>query len=337
MAVKDYILEADAQCAVIGYGSWATAIVSLLVRNQKKVWWYVRNEEVLESLTTRGCNCKYLSEVEFDTEKICPSSNLDEVVSNAKIIIMAAPSAFLKTFLEPLTVSLKDKFIVSAIKGIIPDSYTTVVEYLHDTYGVDADQMGLIAGPTHSEEVGRKNYSFITIVSTKDENSEVIASRLQAPYVKVSYSNDVFGVEYASILKNIYALCVGIVYGLGYGDNFIAAFTAKCASEMDLFLSQAEPQERSIYRTEYLGDLLVTCYSNFSRNRRFGQLIGRGCTVKSALNEMTMVAEGYYAADCIKRVNERLGINMPIAEAVYDILYRRMSARKRINELIKTF
>ncbi len=332
----EYKLEEDAKCAVIGHGSWATAIVSLLVKNEKEVWWYVRNEEVLEGILSEGCNPKYLNDVQFDTAKIHPSNDINEVVSNAKVIIMATPSAFLKDFLEPLTVSLEDKFVVSAIKGIIPGDYKTVVEYLHDRYDLTYKQIGIVSGASHAEEVGNEKLSFLTVVCTDPENSHVIGSKISTKYLKISYSQDLYGVEYAAILKNIYALALGIVTGLGYGDNFRAVMVAKCANEMTDFLHESYPAERNTLNPEYLGDLLVTCYSPYSRNRRLGLLVGKGITVKSALNEMTMIAEGYYAVECIKHINFRHRVDMPILDAVYDIFYNRAPARRRIRELVNS-
>ncbi len=330
----EYKLTEEARCAVIGYGSWATAIVSLLVKNEKEVWWYVRNEEVLESLLAEGVNPKYLNDVRFDTSRIRPSNDINEVVSNADIIIMAAPSAFLKDFLEPLTLPLKDKFIISAIKGIIPGDYKTVVEYLHDRYELTYKQIGIISGPSHAEEVGNEMLSFLTVVCTDPDNAQLIGSKISTPYLRISYSQDLYGVEYASILKNIYALAVGLAAGLAYGDNFRAVLVAKCAQEMTTFLNDSYPDTRNTFDPAYLGDLLVTCYSNYSRNRRLGLLVGRGITVKSALNEMTMIAEGYYASDCIKHINFKHKVNMPIADAVYDIFHNRVSARRRFKELV---
>lgn len=329
----EYKLGEEARCAVIGYGSWATAIVSLLVKNEKEVWWYVRNGEVLESLATEGYNPKYLNDVKFDTAQIHPSNDINEVVSNAKIIIMAAPSAFLKNFLEPLTVSLKDKFVVSAIKGIIPGDYKTVVEYLHDRYELTYKQIGIISGASHAEEVGNEMLSYLTVVCTDPDNAQLIGSKIATKYIRLSYSNDIYGVEYAAILKNIYALAVGIATSLAYGDNFRAVLISKCAKEMTSFLNGSYPADRDTLNPEYLGDLLVTCYSPYSRNRRLGLLVGKGISVKSALNEMTMIAEGYYAVDCIKHINFRHKVDMPIVDAVYDIFYRNVSARRRMKEL----
>lgn len=329
----EYKLGEHARCAVIGYGSWATAIVSLLVRNEKEVWWYVRNNDVLEGLLTDGRNPKYLNDIEFDRNTIHPSSDIDEVVSNSKIVIMAAPSAYLKDFLAPLTVSLEDKFVISAIKGIIPGDYKTAAEYLHDRYNLTYKQIGIISGPSHAEEVGRRKLSYLTVVCTDPDNARLIGSKIATEYLKLSYSTDIYGVEYAAIMKNIYAISVGIATGLGYGDNFKAVLISSCAKEMTRFLKESYPDHRDTLDPAYLGDLLVTCYSNYSRNRRLGQLIGRGCTVKSALNEMTMVAEGYFASDCIRHINFRHKIDMPIADMVYDILYRNALPRQKMKEL----
>ena len=330
----EYKLGEKARCAVIGYGSWATAIVSLLVRNEKEVWWYVRNADVLEGLLTDGRNTKYLSDIEFDKDTIHPSMDIDEVVSNAKIVIMAAPSAYLKDFLAPLTVSLEDKFVISAIKGIIPGDYKTAAEYLHDRYNLTYKHIGIISGPSHAEEVGRKKLSYLTVVCTDPDNAHLIGGKLATDYLKLSYSTDIYGVEYAAIMKNIYAISVGIAAGLGYGDNFRAVLISSCAKEMTRFLKESYPDHRDTMDPAYLGDLLVTCYSNYSRNRRLGLLIGRGCTVKSALNEMTMVAEGYFASDCIRHINFKHRVDMPIADMVYDILYRNALPRQKMKELV---
>ena len=288
---------------------------------------------LFRSLVSEGRNPKYLNDLEFDMSRIRPSGDIDEVVSNADIIIMAAPSAYLKDFLEGMTVPLKDKFIVSAIKGIIPGDYKTAVEYIHDRYGLTYRQIGIISGPSHAEEVSRRKLSYLTIVCTDSENSAIIGNKISTDYIKLSYSTDLYGVEYAAILKNIYALSVGLAVGLGYGDNFLAVLISNCAKEMTRFLSESYPDARETMNSAYLGDLLVTCYSNYSRNRRLGLLIGRGHTVKSALNEMTMVAEGYFASDCIRHINFRHKIDMPIADMVYEVLYKKASARKKMKEL----
>ncbi len=329
----EYKIGNNARYAVIGYGSWATAIVKILASNLDRVGWYVRNPEVLESLQTSGRNPRYLNDVEFDPECIAPSDDLNEVVENADVLIMACPSAYLKKFLEPLTTSLKDKYIISAIKGIVPDDYTTVVEYIRDHYALSFDQMGLLIGPSHAEEVARERLTYLTIVSPQLEIARTMGEKFQTPYIHLSYSTDLYGIEYASILKNIYALAVGMAVGLGYGDNFLAVLISNSVNEMTRFLQESYPDKRNTLVSAYLGDLLVTCYSTYSRNRRLGLLIGHGCTVKSALNEMTMVAEGYFAADTIRHINTRHKIDMPIAEMVYNVLYKDASARKSMKEL----
>lgn len=329
----EYKIGTDARCAVIGYGSWATAIVGLLAANGRRVGWYVRNPEVLESLCSDGRNPRYLNDLEFDRNSIAPSSDLDAVVRDADIVILATPSAYLKDFLAPLTVPLRDKFVVSAIKGIVPGDYQTVVEYIHDHYGLSYRQIGLVTGPSHAEEVSRGKLSYLTVVCADSENARRIGERFAGENIRLSYSADLYGVEYAAILKNIYALSVGIAVGLGYGDNFLAVLIANAAGEMTRFLEESYPDARNTQVSAYLGDLLVTCYSTYSRNRRLGLLIGHGCTVKSALNEMTMVAEGYFAADCIRHINFRHRVDMPIADMVYRVLYEGASARRCMQEL----
>ena len=328
-----YKIKENAVCGMIGYGSWATALVHVLLQNRQHIWWHIRNEEVLESVQTEGRNAKYLNDMELEKELIDASQDINEVVRNSDIIIIAAPSAYLKNFLKDLEEPLADKFILSATKGIIPDDYKTITEFFRDTYSLPYDQLGLISGPSHAEEVSRNKMSYLTVACTDEDNSHVIGERFSTAKLHIKYSKDIYGIEYAGILKNIYALAGGLAVGLGYGDNFKAVLTAASAQEMTRFIQESYPFERNTMEYPYLGDLLVTSYSSFSRNRRLGQLIGHGCTVKSALNEMTMIAEGYFASECIRHINERHNISMPIADMVYDVLYRRASPRKRMREL----
>ena len=295
----EYRITDNNKCGVIGYGSWATALVHTLENNKKEVWWHVTNEEILESLNEEGHNAKYLSDIDFDMNLIHATSDINEVIRECEIILVAAPSAFLKKILSNITESLENKFILSATKGIIQDDFVTITEYFSQCFGIRYSNLGVISGPSHAEEVSRDKLSYLTVACKDRENAELIGQMFNTKSVNISYSDDIYGIEYAGILKNIYALAVGLAYGLGYGD------------------------------------LLVTAYSSFSRNRRLGQLIGHGCTVKSALNEMTMVAEGYYASACIKKINETHNISLPIADMVYDILYCRANPRKSMLALAK--
>ena len=329
----DHKIGSGARCAMIGYGSWATALAKVLTENEPSIGWYVRNPEVLESLRDKGRNPRYLSNVRFDRTRINPSDDLDRVVSEADIVILASPSAYLKKTLETLTVPLKDKFVISAIKGIVPDDYTTVVEYMHDHYDLSFKQLGIITGPSHAEEVSLERLSYLTVVCTDPENSHTIGHKFATEYIKLSYSTDLYGIEYATILKNIYAVAVGMAVGLGYGDNFLAVLISNSAMEMARFLRESYPDQRETRASAYLGDLLVTCYSVYSRNRKLGLLIGHGCTVRDALDEMTQVAEGYFAADCIRHINARNKVQMPIADMVYEVLYKGVPVREAMQEL----
>ena len=328
-----HIITDNKKCGVIGYGSWATALVHALQKNRTEIWWHIRNEEILESLETEGRNAKYLNEIEFDMSLIHATQSLDEVIENCDILLVAAPSAFLKSIISERTLSLENKFILSATKGIIPDDYITITEYFHNVVGLPYSQLGVISGPSHAEEVSRDKLSYLTVACKEHDNAVLIGQMFSTANVRIAYSEDIYGIEYAGILKNIYALAAGMAYGLGYGDNFRAVLTAACAKELTRFINESYPFERDTTDSAYLGDLLVTSYSTFSRNRRLGQLIGHGCTVKSALNEMTMIAEGYYAAACIKKINERHNVYMPIADMVYDVLYTKCSPRKKMKEL----
>ena len=325
------------RCAVLGYGSWATAIVKTLTVNHQHVDWLVLNNDILESLHTRSRNSKYLPWCYLDKEFITLSSDINAVVRDADIVILAMPSAFLKKFLEPLTEDLSNKIVVSAVKGIIPGDYLTIVEHMHRFYDVPMQNLAVVTGPSHAEEVGQCQLSYLTVASENTDTAERVRNALANDFFRCSISNDVLGVEAAAIMKNVYALAVGIAVGLRYGDNFLAVLIAGCAAEMKRFIDTAVPMEgRDINAAAYMGDLLVTCYSPLSRNRRLGTLLGKGCSVKSALNEMTMVAEGYYAADCIRQSSMRRNIDMPIADMVWEVLYKNASARESMQALTLT-
>ncbi len=326
-------ISANSKCAVIGYGSWATAIVKLLCENEQQVWWYVANPTVRESLQTRGHNHKYLRSTSFNKSQIVVSDRLNEVVAAADIIILAVPSAFLTNVLQPLTIPLTDKIVVSAIKGIIADGYQTVSEYIHSYYGLPYDNIGVITGPTHAEEVAQERLSFLTVACKHIENAEQLAQKFSTPYTKTITSTDIYGLEYVGVLKNIYAMMVGVARGAGYGDNFTAVLVANAAIEIKRFMDETYPFERDTNTSAFLGDLLVTSYSQYGRNRAFGMMIGKGYSVLSAKMELRMVAEGYYSAACIHHLNKKFNVDLPIADALYAILYDERSARNVLREL----
>ena len=329
-------LDKSHKCAVLGYGSWATAIVKTLTVNHHHVNWLVLNNDIMESLVTMSRNSKYLPWCYIDREFFTPTSDINEAVRDADIVILAMPSAFMKKFLEPLTESLHDKIVVSAVKGIIPGDYLTIVEHMNRYYDIPMENLAVVTGPSHAEEVGQCQLSYLTVASEDETTAERVREVLANDFFRCSISNDVLGVEAAAIMKNIYALAVGLAVGLRYGDNFLAVLIAGCAAEMKRFIDEAVPLVgRDINAAAYMGDLLVTCYSPLSRNRRLGTLLGKECTVKSALNEMTMVAEGYYAADCIRQSSMRRNIDMPIADMVWSVLYQNTSAREAMKKLIQ--
>lgn len=307
---------------MIGYGSWATALVGQLSSLGHDVYWHITNLEVSDCIIDEGYNPKYVSNLSLDTSKLHISSDINEVVSNCPTVILCCPSAYLKSVLDSLSVPLADKLVISAIKGIIPDSHTTVLEYMHDTYGLSWQNLAVLSGPTHAEEVAGGRISYICAAAANEQDAQSIVKLLNGPKFRVETSDDIYGVEYAGVLKNIYAIVAGMASGLGYGDNFRAVLISAAASEMNRFLQESYPFERNVFSKAYLGDLLVTCYSEFSRNRRLGKLIGKGCSVKSALNEMTMIAEGYFSTKLIHEIKQAKGLSdLPIADFAYEVLY----------------
>lgn len=322
------------RCAVIGHGSWATALVKVLTLNESKLIWYVRNPEVFESLRTEGHNCRYLSDVEIDMTRICLCDNLNEAVKQADILFLVTPAAYLKSYLSDLQVSLKDKFVVSAIKGIIFDENQFVTDYLKKTYNLSGAQVCFISGPTHAEEVGHGRLTYMSLACSNVGKARLVGEKLKAPFLKVNYVRNMRYLEHSSVLKNIYAVMVGIAVGLGYGDNFISVLVSNCIKEMYFLLDpQSTNDLTKIKPSNFFGDLLVSCYSSHSRNRQLGVLIGRGNTVKTALNEMTMVAEGYSASRFFRYLPPEKREQMPIADMVYQILHENQPVRKVMKDL----
>jgi glycerol-3-phosphate dehydrogenase (NAD(P)+) len=313
--------------AVIGGGSWATAIAKMLCVNVPQIAWYMRNNDAIEHIKLQKHNPNYLSSVEFDTTKLRLTSDINEAVAYADYIIFAIPSAFLSTELENLTESLEGKVIFSAIKGIVPETSLIVGEHFHETYGIPYNSIGVITGPCHAEEVALERLSYLTIACGSEEKAEIMGGNLNSHYIKTKISDDIVGTEYAAMLKNIYAIAAGMAHGLGYGDNFQALLMSNAIREMKKFIRKVHKMKRNINDSAYLGDLLVTGYSVFSRNRMFGNMIGKGYTVKSAMMEMSMVAEGYYAAKSAYKLNKEYGAKTPIINAVYGILYEGKDAK----------
>lgn len=322
--------------AVFGGGSWATAIVKMLAENLTEVGWYMRNQETVDFIKTHGTNPNYLSSVEFEPNQLVLSSDIDEIIKYADYLIFAIPSAFLDKELKKMTISLEDKVVFSAIKGIVPETSLIVGDHFNTHYKVPFNNIGIISGPCHAEEVALGRLSYLTIASADKEKAEMLASVLRSDFIKCTISDDVLGTEYAAMLKNIYAVAAGIAHGLGYGDNFQSVLMSNAIREMKKYVRKVHNTKRDINGSAYLGDLLVTGYSTFSRNRLFGTMIGKGYTVKSAQMELNMIAEGYYAAQSAYMLNQQRGkkkAKTPIINAVYEILYEKKDPKKVFKKL----
>lgn len=323
--------------AIMGGGSWATAIAKMVLGQAESINWYMRRDDRIADFRRLGHNPAYLTSVKFDVKRINFSSNINDVVKQSDTLIFVTPSPYLKSHLKKLRTRIKDKFIITAIKGIVPDENLIVSDYFHEEYGVPYENIAVLAGPCHAEEVALERLSYLTIGCQNIEKAQAVANHLSSSFIKTSVSRDVAGIEYSSVLKNVYAIAAGICSGLKYGDNFQAVLMSNAIQEMNRFLQTVHPLERNVAESVYLGDLLVTGYSNFSRNRTFGTMIGKGYSVKSAQIEMEMIAEGYYGTKCIKEINKHFHVNMPIVDAVYNILYERISPMIEIKLLTDSF
>lgn len=319
-------MSEEKKIAVIGGGSWATAIVKILINNVRSVNWYMRNEGAVGHILKYRHNPNYLQSVEFDLNKINVSTDLVEIIAPADIVIIATPSAFLVKLFENFPMELlKDKVVYSAVKGIIPEYNAIPARFIHKTFGTPYDNIGIICGPCHAEEVALERLSYLTVACQEDDIAEEMAELLSCRYIKTNVSDDLFGTELSAVLKNVYSIASGICSGLGYGDNFQSVLLSNAIQEIENFIDEVSPIHRDVKSSAYLGDLLVTAYSKFSRNRSFGFMIGKGYSVKTAQMEMDMIAEGYNATKSVMEIKNKFHVDMPIVEAVYNILYERIS------------
>lgn len=326
-------MNTNPKIAVFGGGSWATAIVKMLCENLDHVGWYMRNQSAIDYINENEHNPNYLSSAELDVNKLYLSSNINDLVAYGDILIFAIPSAFLKEELDKITENISSKTVFSAIKGIVPESGLIVGEHFHENYQIPFENIGVIAGPCHAEEVAMERLSYLTIACQDPKKAKILSKCLSSNYIKTKTSDDIIGTEYAAMLKNIYAIAAGMAHGLGYGDNFQAVLMSNSIREMKRFIRKVHKMKRNINNSAYLGDLLVTGYSVFSRNRMFGNMIGKGYTVKSAMMEMSMIAEGYYATKSAFLINEKNKAKTPIIDAVYEILYQNKNPKKIFKKL----
>jgi glycerol-3-phosphate dehydrogenase (NAD(P)+) len=318
-------MDEESTIGIIGSGSWATAIAKMVLNNSTRLNWYFREDDQINRFRKIGHNPNYLTSVDFNTGKICFSSDINETIEQSDILIFAIPSAFLKDALAPLQTTLEKKFIVSAIKGLVPEENLIIANYFNKKHNVPITSIAVISGPCHAEEVALERLSYLTIACQDLKQGRLFASKLACAYIKTTIIDDIYGTEYAAVLKNVMAIAAGICHGLGYGDNFQAVLISNGIQEIKRFVDTIHPIARDIKSSAYLGELLVTAYSQFSRNRTFGNMLGKGYSVKSAQLEMLMIAEGFYAVKSIVEINRKYKVNMPITEAVYNIIYEKIS------------
>ena len=323
--------------AVLGSGSWATALAKIVMHNVAEINWYIRKQETIDEFREIRRNPNHLEWAYFDISRINFSNDINQVLSEAELVILAVPSPYVKDVLAEITVDMSQKKVISAVKGMIPGDNILVTDYLHEHFHIHENNLGMITGPCHAEEIALERLSYLTLGCKDTANATEWQKLFDTPYVRTTPSNDMKGLEYASVMKNIYAIAAGMCTSLRYGDNFQAVLLTNAMHEIVRFTKAVSDVPRDITDSGYLGDVLVTAYSNFSRNRQFGQMIGMGYSVKAAQTEMEMVAEGYYGTKAIHLANKTLGVDIPIVEAMYQILYKRKSAKTTIKELTQKF
>lgn len=326
-------MDFPGKIAVMGGGSWATALAKLLMRNCPTIHWYMRRDDRIDEFRRLRHNPAYLTDVVFDVDRIHFSSDINEICRTCDTLVLAFPSPYFKEHINKITEDISSKSIVSAIKGIVPDDNVLVTDYMHSRFNVDKDNMMVISGPCHAEEVALDRISYLTIGGQNEPLAKAFAGCIASKNSHTILSTDVDGIEYAAVLKNVYAIAAGIIHGMRRGDNFLAMLVSNAIREMERFVDAVCPHPRQICDSVYLGDLLVTAYSKFSRNHNFGSMIGNGYSVLAARMEMDQTAEGYYGTKCIYDINTRYQVDMPILNCVYDILYRRVSPSRSLSAL----
>jgi glycerol-3-phosphate dehydrogenase (NAD(P)+) len=322
---------------VIGSGSWGTALVDLFLKNGYHVNWFVRTQETREYIYAHGHNPTYLPSTSLNLDKLRVTVKIDDLIEASTLLVLVVPSAFLHGVLAKSTASLKEKIVVSAIKGIIPETNDIIADYLLKEFQVPRDHFAMIAGPSHAEEVASEKLTYLTVASENVDVAKKVSELIQNQYIKVNISHDIVGAEFAAVAKNVYAIAAGVFHGLGYGDNFQAVLVCNAAREMRTFMNRVCRVNADIIDSAYMGDLLVTMYSQYSRNRNFGTMIGKGYSVKYARMEMIQIAEGYYGAKGIAHFMDLLGLELPIARAVHDVLYEKQSAKRVFAKLADEF
>ncbi len=331
-------MDSLGKICVLGGGTWGTALAKIVLMNNDHLHWYIRRTEQIEGFYKLGHNPDYLTNLKFNLAQITFYSSIKRAIKDSDTIILAFPSPYVKQYLKKIWNStFKGKFVISAIKGIVPNDNMVISEYLAYNFRIPLENIGVLSGPCHAEEIALERLSFLTSACIDTEKATMLAEAINSRIMHTRVSNDVVGIEMASVLKNIYAIAAGICQGLQYGDNFQAVLMTNCAKEMERFLSSVAPMERNICEQHYLGDMLVTGYSQFSRNRTLGTMIGKGYSVKTAQLEMEMIAEGYYGAKCIMEMSQRFKIDIPIVNTVYQILYDKLPPKAGIQKLIETF
>ncbi len=326
------------QIGIIGSGSWATALAKILTDNGNTIHWWIRNSNTIAYIEKRRHNPHYLSAVYFDQSQLQLNQDLLSVVARSEALVIAVPSAYVEQAFEQLPPdALKGKKIISAVKGIMPSCNQLLDQYLAEKFSVTANDYFALLGPCHAEEVASEKLSYLTFSGVDEKAVGELASFFKTEYVNTVLNTDTLGVQYAAVLKNIYALGAGIGHGLEYGDNFLSVYIANSANEMVRFLKNISKTGNdntvNYAASVYLGDLLVTCYSLYSRNRTFGNMIGKGYSVTAAQLELNMVAEGYNAAKCIHLINEKLRSEMPIADTIYSILWEQLPAEEGFKKI----
>ena len=323
--------------AILGGGSWATALAKLLLQTQDSIHWYMRRDARIEEFVRLGHNPAYLTDVQFDVNRIFFSSDINKICTDADTLLIATPSPYFKDHMSKVTVDISEKAVVSAVKGIVPDESELISDYMIREFHIARNNMLVVSGPCHAEEVALSRPSYLTIGCNDIDHAEDFARCLRSRNSHTITSSDLDGIEYAAVLKNVYAIAAGIIHGLKMGDNYLAMLASNAVREMERFVDAVCPRPRNICDSVYLGDLLVTAYSRFSRNHNFGAMIGNGYSVKAAKMEMEQVAEGYSGTKCVHDITRAYAVHMPILDAVYDVLYRRANPAKAMRKMGEAF
>jgi len=321
---------------VLGAGSWGTTLAALLAKNDKQVALWGRVEDGVELLAQSRENVQFLPGI-IIPDQVSPTVDLGAAIEGASLIVLSIPSQALRGVLVDIKKYLnKDIYVVNTAKGLEITTGMRLSQVLEEILGPEVrERLAVLSGPSHAEEVAREIPTAVTVAASNQDTAFLVQDYFMSPTFRVYTNPDVAGVELGGALKNIIALATGVAYGLGYGDNTMAALLTRGLTEIIRMGTAMGGDPHTFSGLSGIGDLVVTCGSKYSRNRRAGELIGQGLSLEETLLRIGMVVEGVHTCRVVDKISLEMGIDMPITRACYQVLYEKRDPREVVWNLME--